>query len=707
MGTPQYAAPEQLRASEVDLQADIYALGGTLFFLLTGRAPFVGNAAQVISSIASDPAPDISTVVNGIPKELGRVIQQSLEKDPQKRHENLVALRSALLPFSTRGASQADLGRRLAAFFLDAIMAAVVVVSISQIVGMFAVLVSGMYTRENMKIFSLINIFVQYVTLIAYFAIPEAKFGRTFGKWLMGMRVIDERNESPRFFKAIIRVALVPGLSQLCVSIPSYFIISGFQNQSSPSVINMVMQLQAFQLVSWIPSLICMSTARLSNGYRGIHDLLSGTRVVRLAGALESSRPGNVPETIPVAVEENDRSGIPQIDSLQVVGRFFDGKEASAADVFMARDVALDRNVWLVPAAEFAGVDPAQSEPRTTRIRTLAQREHAGKQWHVTEAIKGVPVLDFLNDSPPLSWSSLLPVLQEILEELKTSLEEPSAPIDCNQFWIDRAGRIKFLSHSTRFSGPSKNGNPTSADAPKSADSASEALSQRVEIVTHLLDSIIKNHIVPEHVLNFRQTLKNDPDDPERLKRISQQLDAMEDRPSVWRWDDRLGVAAATYGVEYSTLFSLTLIGSLIASFLPEFGGMSLGVATFSILSVLILLAGYLFRGGPAFRFTGVSVRNNRTKAPASAIRCAVRNWVSWLPAVALLTTLALLTDIGVKMNQQASQSLETELSPLLIGLLLSLFPLLFVIVGGFAFSIFRPSRGLADLICGTRLIRK
>ena len=88
MGTPQYAAPEQLRASEVDLQADIYALGGTLFFLLTGRAPFVGNAAQVISSIASDPAPDISTVVNGIPKELGRVIQQSLEKDPQKRHEN-------------------------------------------------------------------------------------------------------------------------------------------------------------------------------------------------------------------------------------------------------------------------------------------------------------------------------------------------------------------------------------------------------------------------------------------------------------------------------------------------------------------------------------------------------------------------------------------------------------------------------------------
>ena len=148
--------------------------------------------------------------------------------------------------------------------------------------------------------------------LIAYFAIPESRFGRTFGKWLMGMRVVDQKNESPRFFNAVIRVALVPGLSQLCVTIPSYFIMSGMQTQSPAAAINIVMQLQAFQLASWIPTLICMSTARLSNGYRGIHDLLSGTHVVRLAGVLESERPGNVPVTIPVAIDDSEKTDLPR-----------------------------------------------------------------------------------------------------------------------------------------------------------------------------------------------------------------------------------------------------------------------------------------------------------------------------------------------------------------------------------------------------------
>ena len=525
----------------------------------------------------------------------------------------------------------------------------------------------------------------------------------------MGMRVIDERNESPRFFKAVLRVALVPGLSQLCVTIPTYFIMAGFQTQGPSEAIQMVLQLQAFQLVSWIPNLIFMSTARLNNGYRGIHDLLTGTRVVRLAGALESNRPENVPVTIPVSVEEGDQNEVPKVDSLQVVGRFLAEAEASPADVLLARDEALDRNVWLVPAIDFAGSESVQIKPRATTIRTLAQREYDGHQWFVTEAIKGAPLLEFLNNSPPMSWSSLLPILQEALEELETSLHEfgSETPIHIAQFWIDQSGRIKFLDHATlpkRFTA-NEELNPTAKwDA---ADSAPDGLSQRVAIIESLLDSIIKNHIVPEHVLNFRQTITNDPADPERLKRISQQLDAMEDRPSAWKWDDRLGVAAATYGVEYSTLFSCTLIGSLIWSGFLELDGVSLGMITFAIGSVLVLLAGYLFRGGPAFRFTGVSVRNNRTQEPASAIRCSMRNLISWFPVLALLSTVATLIGIGVKIDQQASQSLDAEWSPFVVVLLLSLLPLLFVMLAGIAYSIFRPSRGIADLICETRLIRK
>ena len=51
MGTPAYASPEQLRGDTLDLRADIYSVGATLYSLLTDRAPFEGdNAVQVVAN---------------------------------------------------------------------------------------------------------------------------------------------------------------------------------------------------------------------------------------------------------------------------------------------------------------------------------------------------------------------------------------------------------------------------------------------------------------------------------------------------------------------------------------------------------------------------------------------------------------------------------------------------------------------------------
>ncbi len=73
LGTPDYIAPEQiLNAPEVDIRADLYSLGGTLYFLLTGRPPFQANSLyDLYQSHISREADPLNLVRPEVPAELG------------------------------------------------------------------------------------------------------------------------------------------------------------------------------------------------------------------------------------------------------------------------------------------------------------------------------------------------------------------------------------------------------------------------------------------------------------------------------------------------------------------------------------------------------------------------------------------------------------------------------------------------------------
>jgi tetratricopeptide (TPR) repeat protein len=96
LGTVHYMAPEQCRdAHRVDARADIYAVGVLLFELLTGRPPFVGEAAEVVRGHLALRPPRPSALAP-VPAELETLVLRCLAKEPQARFAEGNALARAL-----------------------------------------------------------------------------------------------------------------------------------------------------------------------------------------------------------------------------------------------------------------------------------------------------------------------------------------------------------------------------------------------------------------------------------------------------------------------------------------------------------------------------------------------------------------------------------------------------------------------------------
>jgi serine/threonine protein kinase len=89
MGTIDYMAPEQvLDARQADIRSDLYALGCTLFHMLTGRVPFPeGSPYQRIQQQLNDPLPEIGPLAPDVPFQLVLVINRLTEKDPANRYQ--------------------------------------------------------------------------------------------------------------------------------------------------------------------------------------------------------------------------------------------------------------------------------------------------------------------------------------------------------------------------------------------------------------------------------------------------------------------------------------------------------------------------------------------------------------------------------------------------------------------------------------------
>jgi len=86
VGTARYMSPEQACGEAVDARSDLYSLGATLFFALTGRPPFEAtNLPAILTQLVSRPAPLVRTARADVPDRLAGIIDRCLQKEPAAR----------------------------------------------------------------------------------------------------------------------------------------------------------------------------------------------------------------------------------------------------------------------------------------------------------------------------------------------------------------------------------------------------------------------------------------------------------------------------------------------------------------------------------------------------------------------------------------------------------------------------------------------
>ena len=330
-GTPAYSSVEQLRGEELTVRSDIYSVGVTLYYLLTGRLPFEApNIVQLLVKVLEQRPQSPAMLRAGIPGGLARAALHCLNKDPGARFQSYAALRRALLPYASSSPSPATLPLRFAAWIIDNIVISVPGwVLILTLFGGPSFLTSPGHGGEK-TLYSVVFLLL----MVSYFGLFEGLRGASPGKALCRLRVVGLDGCTPGVRKAVARILIFYGFSGLPVMAltllrPDWMVQhAGDRKSSLALVIPSAVQLLMFLL------LFC--TCRRRNGFAGLHDLWSRTRVV--SRSVQPVRPALPPtvETPPVTGER------PQIGPYHVLG---DLGRSGDGELFLGYDARLLRKV--------------------------------------------------------------------------------------------------------------------------------------------------------------------------------------------------------------------------------------------------------------------------------------------------------------------------------------------------------------------------
>ncbi len=446
VGTPYFAAPEQVRAEAVDQQADVYSVAATLYYLLTGRPPIQGpDMAATLARILSDTPPSLCQLRPELPASLDRVVLRGLERDRERRWPDLKAFQQALLSLSPRRLDLGELGFRLVAGALDLTLLWLAALAITAGFG-------PLLAPDSPRHEALVQVCLHataLVLILLYFTIAERTWGCSLGKGIFRLRVCGTRWVDPPEWRAVVLRSGVFGALLLILPLAAALLLLGqsFRGERDASWLNPVLGW------GWLVGLLSLAvTMRADNGYRGLHEILSGTRTVRLP--LPQPRPVLLGGGWMLSFLAGRRPGhgVPTLASLpERIGRFtIRGALKWTPDekVLLGEDAALGRRVflWLRPQAR-PPLDAARRDVgRRTRLRWLACGKQGDLQWDAILAPSGCPLPEYVRSEGALDWCEARPLLAALAGELSAACADGTlpGPLTPAQVWVQEDSHVQL-----------------------------------------------------------------------------------------------------------------------------------------------------------------------------------------------------------------------------------------------------------------------
>jgi eukaryotic-like serine/threonine-protein kinase len=106
MGTPDFLSPEQAALEEVDVRSDLYSLGCTFYFLLTGRVPFPkGTALEKLERHKTEDPVPVEELRPDVPAAVAGIVRRLMAKYPPHRFQTPAELAAALVPYASAEAT--------------------------------------------------------------------------------------------------------------------------------------------------------------------------------------------------------------------------------------------------------------------------------------------------------------------------------------------------------------------------------------------------------------------------------------------------------------------------------------------------------------------------------------------------------------------------------------------------------------------------